>query len=128
MKKRRRSEVRHVVLGKQSIVVVPLKAEVGLHVWTLLMPWIEEIRHLNSKLSWVDYFVEISRIAEREPGTFVKLLGLLVGRTPEWIAENATAQEIVEAIPTVASVQKFGDLVRASIRLWEFIKENRLDG
>lgn len=48
------------------------------------------------------------------PGDLTRSVGLLAGVDPVWLAKNATAAELVEAIPTLDSVNDFEGLWQAA--------------
>lgn len=48
------------------------------------------------------------------PGDLTKAVGLLAGVGPVWLAKNASAAELVEAIPVLDSVNDFQALVGAA--------------
>lgn len=51
---------------------------------------------------------------EHAPGDVVEMVAIFLGREPEWVARNATAVQVVAAIPTIDAVNDLAALVRCT--------------
>jgi len=47
------------------------------------------------------------------PGDLTRIVAILVKRDPEWVAQNATPAEVVEALPVLDAVNDFAALLDA---------------
>lgn len=56
---------------------------------------------------------DLGRELQFAPGEIVTIYGLLLDRPPEWIAQEATAKELIEALPVLDKVNDIKGLLVA---------------
>lgn len=66
-----------------------------------------------------EVFFVLREKMSKAPGDIIKAVSLLAGVDPIWVAQKATAQEIVEALPVL-------DKVHDLRRLWRVVQEGRV--
>lgn len=111
-KARKSRKVLYIVLGGRRIGIERLGPEQGVELCLLVGPYIPKLRRVLKVLrkdldpqECSDRLYHIAQTMGDAPGDFLEFVGLLIGRRPEWIAENTTALELVEILPQVAEYQ-----------------------
>jgi hypothetical protein len=115
-----------VILGGERIAVSPLGLEKALELLLLLAPYLALLeRHLpviQAALWNIDgkrpdllsaVFRALAGEMQSAPGDLTRAVALLVDRDPEWVAVNALADEVVQALPVLDRVNDFGTLLQA---------------
>lgn len=115
-----------VTLGGKKIEVNPLNIRNAVELTLLMAPYwpildqhLPNLEHAlmeSDRPLLVGIFTVLRQEMAQMPGDTVKAVALLVGVEPEWIAKNATAAELVAALPTLDRVHDFG-------RLWRLLKK-----
>lgn len=107
-----------VVLGGQKIVVGPLMAVEGIELCLLLGPYlpklfktIETFVQEGKPDDKVPILHELADAMKEFPGDLMKMVGIVVNRRPEWIAQNATAEEVIGALGVIAKVINLNHIV-----------------
>lgn len=107
-------------VGGRSVELRPLPMEDGTRLLLLLLPYLMLVdRHLpaiRESLEQGDRLVmatvrAMTQDAGSMPGDITKLVALLLGVRPEWLAQAATAEEIVRALPTLDRYHRLSELV-----------------
>ena len=118
-----------VTIGGECIAVRPMGLEDALKVLLLIAPYIGALdRYLPMLAKALQEktaperrgFLKVVVTAmademEQAPGDVTKVVALLLGRDPEWVARNALPEEIVRALTTFDEANDFRSLF-ASLR------------
>jgi hypothetical protein len=114
-----------VKIGGQRVEIKPLSLQDTITLALLMMPYWpildEHLPHLEHALInkdrplLVGIFTVLRDEMRKIPGDITKAVALLAGLDAKWVAQNATAAEIVEALPALDQVHDFG-------RLWGLLR------
>lgn len=114
-----------IKIGGQRVEIEPLSLQnatalilLTVPYWPILDEHLPNLEHalINKDRSLLVGIFTVLREEMREaPGDITKAIALLSGLDAEWIARNATAAEIVEALPVLDEVHSLG-------RLWGLLK------
>jgi hypothetical protein len=115
----------HIKIGGKRVEVEPLSLQNATALILLMAPYWpildEHLPHLEDALVNKDrpLLVGILTVIRDEmrkaPGDITQAVALLAGLDAEWMAQNATAAEVVEALPVLDRVHDLG-------RLWGLLK------
>lgn len=115
----------YIKIGAQRIEVVPLSLQNATALILLMAPYWpildEHLPNLEQALINKDrplltgIFMVLRDEMRKTPGDITKAVALLTGLDAEWVARNATAAEVVEALPVLDRVHDLG-------RLWGLLK------
>lgn len=124
-----RKRKQYVTLGGQRIEVKPLTLEDSLSLFLLLSPYLPllEIYFPQIQQALKDKSGDRPRALSKifytfrdemrnSPGDLIRIMAILAGVDPVWLSQNATAQEMIEALPVLDKAHDIG-------RLWKVIKE-----
>lgn len=112
----------YVTFGGQQIEVPPLSLEGSLELILLMSPYIPLLEyHLpeiqaalkgngNRPRLLSTIFFALRREMSEAPGDITKMIALLAGIDPVWLAETATGEELVEALPVLDKAHNLGRL------------------
>jgi hypothetical protein len=114
-----------ITLGGQAVEIQPLSLQDATALVLLMVPYWpildEHLPHLEQALIdkerplLVGIFTVLREEMREAPGDITKAVSLLAGLEPDWVAKNATAAEMVEALPTLDRVHDLG-------RLWGVLR------
>lgn len=126
---------RYVTIGDQKIEVKPLTLENSLKLFLLIGPY---LAHLEDKWPLIaqalattngtrpklleTLFTQLRNDLAFAPGAIVQAFALLIDRDIGWIAERATARDLLEAWPTLDRVNDFAGLFAAVKALGVVVK------
>jgi hypothetical protein len=108
-----------VIIGGEKVPIKPLSLKAALEFILLLSPhlslierhWGEFQRALSGSGKRPQIlqaiFSALREEMQKTPGDMIKALGILLDRDPEWLAQNITAREFVEALPVLDEVNDF---------------------
>jgi len=120
MKWRRKKPPNKIKLGDQTITIKPPNVHTGIRIGMLLIPYVYRLRDLDKLIvtepspdALTEGMRAIMALMIRFPGDLTKFVGLVVGRTPRWVAENTTATQLFEALPTIVRAAEIERLVTA---------------
>lgn len=110
-----------IKIGGVEVEVKPLSLENALRLTLLLAP---HVGRIERRLPQIKQAVGNGRLLEAllkdlaqemafAPGDVVTAYGLLLDVPPEWIAQEATAKELIEALPALDRVNDFKGLFQA---------------
>jgi len=113
----------YVVFGGKQFIVSPLDLEAAAKLLWLLMPYMPFLEtHLprlqaafqgrESRVLSSLMFVLRDELRE-SPGDMIKVIALLSGTDPEWLARSATPQELIDALPVLDKVHNLGRLAQS---------------
>lgn len=115
----------HIKIGGQSVEIAPLSLQDATALILLMTPYWpildEHLPHLEQALISKDrpllvgIFMVLRDEMRKAPGDITKAVALLAGLDAEWVARNATAAEVVEALPVLDQVHDLG-------RLWGLLR------
>ena len=115
---KRRYRRKTVVLGDEIIIVNPLSLSDYMEAIILLMPYAVLYEEVSGRLAGVDDNYLVFRIIREThdhmatfPGDMTRLIGLLVNRPAHWIAENASPEQVMLALPILDEVHRFDVLL-----------------
>lgn len=95
-----------VKVGAEIIEVRPMGLENTLRFLVLIAPYLSRLRYgLGAVLRERGVYA---------PGEITLAFALLIDRDVEWVARNATARDLVEAIPVLDEINNFGSLFQAA--------------
>jgi hypothetical protein len=86
--------------------------------WPILDEHLPNIEHAlinKDRPLLVGIFTVLREEMQRTPGDITKAVALLAGLDAGWVAKNATAAEVVEALPVLDRVHDLG-------RLWGLLR------
>lgn len=86
--------------------------------WPILDEHLPNVEHAlvnRDRPLLVGIFTVLREEMRKVPGDITKVVALLAGLDAEWVARNATAAEIVEALPVLDQVHDLG-------RLWGLLR------
>jgi len=121
-----------IILGGKSIQIVGLGARDGIEFCLVVGPYLPTvgkiIREFVGEESELQEEVlrELAHSMGEFPGDLLKLVGLLVRRKPEWIAKEASAEELFETLKVlmeVSELKKIIELGRSLGLIGEGIRE-----
>jgi hypothetical protein len=115
----------YIKMGGQWVEIAPLSLQNATALILLMVPYwpildehLPNIEHalLNRDRSLLTgIFMVLREEMRKAPGDITKAVALLAGLDAEWVARNATAAEIVEALPVLDKVHDLG-------RLWGLLR------
>jgi hypothetical protein len=124
----------HVVLGGRRIVVRPMNLEHCLELALLLAPYVGAVERYLPDLRAAlkdtsgrrpDLLSAGLRVLagdmQAAPGDITRAVALLAGVDAEWLAANATAAEIVKALPVLGEANDLWALL-GELRRWGTLK------
>jgi hypothetical protein len=119
-----------VTIGDELITVRPLGIEDTIRVAMLLAPYLakfqnhlpriatavagDRLRLLGERSTLRAFVAAMMDDTDRLPGDVVKMLALFLGREPGWVAENATAHQLVAAIPAIDEANDLARLIHST--------------
>ena len=108
----------HIKIGGQRIEVAPLSLQSATALILLMAPYWptldEHLPHLEHALInrdrplLVGVFTVLRQEMRKAPGDITQAVALLADLDAEWVARNATAAEIVEALPVLDRIHDLG--------------------
>lgn len=107
-----------ISIGRVTIEVKPISLESSFRLFLLMAPHVGRVErywpHLrkaagNGALLEV-LLKELAKELQFAPGDIVTAYSILLDLPPEWIAVNASAKELIEALPALDSVNDFRGL------------------
>jgi hypothetical protein len=111
----------HIKIGGQSVEVTPLSLQNATALILLMAPYwpildehLPNLEHAminKDRPLLVGIFTVLREEMRKAPGDITRAVALLAGLDAEWVARNATAAEMVEALPVL-------DQVHDLRRLW----------
>lgn len=117
-------------VGGETIEIKPLTLENSIRLVLLMGPYISGLEarwpRLASALESTNgkrpklletIFMELRQDLTLLPGDLVTAFAICIDRPVEWVAHNATANDLVEAWPVLDAVNDFGQLWAASKHL-----------
>lgn len=132
-----------VQVGSENIAVHPLGIENTIQVAILLAPYLVNFGQHLTKITAAVVQDRLKVFGDRStlrtlveamvadldhlPGDIVKMLALFLGREPEWVARNATAHQLVAAIPVIDEANDLAKLIH-SIGMLGFIPDQPITG
>jgi hypothetical protein len=115
----------YIKLGGQRVEIAPLSLQNATGLILLLAPYwpildehLPNVEHAlinKDRPLLVGVFMVLRDEMRKAPGDITKAVALLAGLDAEWVAKNATAAEMVEALPTLDRVHDLG-------RLWGLLR------
>jgi hypothetical protein len=115
----------YIKIGGQRIEVAPLSLQDMVTLILLMTPYWpildEHLPNLEHALInkdrplLVGIFTVLRDEMRKAPGDITRAVALLAGLDAEWVARNATAAEVIEALPVLDRVHNLG-------RLWGLLK------
>ncbi len=115
----------YIKIGGQRIEIMPLSLQDATAIILLMTPYWpildEHLPNLEHALINKDrplltgIFMVLRDEMRKAPGDITKAVALLAGLDAEWVARNATAAEVVEALPVLDKVHDLG-------RLWGLLR------
>ncbi len=115
----------YIKIGSQRVEVTPLSLQDATALVLLMAPYWpildEHLPNLEHALInkdrplLVGIFTVLREEMRKAPGDITKAVALLAGLDAEWVARNATAKEVIEALPVLDRVHNLG-------RLWGLLK------
>lgn len=112
-----------VKIGTQVLEVKPLSLESSLRLILLLSPHIAQVikywPHIQTNLKSGQVgplellLKDLAKELTFAPGDITQAFALCLDVEPEFIARNATAKDLIEALPTLDKANNFIDLFRA---------------
>lgn len=121
---------RSIKLGGERIHPRPLTLEHALELALLLAPHLARIEaylpQIKTALGVTDgtrpqvlaaLFTSLRDELASTPGDMTKALALLVDRDPLWVAQNATARELVDALPVLDEINDLAGLYESAREL-----------
>lgn len=119
-----------IELGGNTVEVKPLTLENSLRLMLLLAPYIvaleykwpqikEALESTNGKRPQLlqTIFVQLRQDFAFSPDAIVQALGLLLDKDVGYIAEHATAKDLLKAWPVLDQINSFGELWEVTKRL-----------
>lgn len=113
-----------VVLGGQTIVIKPLMAVEGIRLCLLLGPYLPKLFKAAEALiqrgdpdERVNLLRELANAMGTFPGDLMRMVGIVVDRRPEWVAQNATAEEVLAALVVIAEIIDLNRVVTVGAQL-----------
>lgn len=119
-----------VQIGDEPIPVHPLGVEETIRVAILLAPYLvkfqahlpqiatavarDRLKVLGDRSTLRAFVAAMMDDVDRLPGDVVKMLALFLGCEPEWVAEHATAHQLVAAIPVIDKANDLARLIHAT--------------
>lgn len=116
-------------LGGKRVEVKPLSLEDSLSLFLLLSPYLPLLELYFPQIQMAlknksgDRPRALSKIfyifrdeMKNSPGDLVRVMAILCSVDPVWLAQNGTAQEMIEALPVLDEVHNIGGL-------WKVIRE-----
>lgn len=122
-----------VVLGGQKIAVGPLMVMEGIELCLLLGPYLPKLFKAAETLiregepeDKIPILHELVDAMKEFPGDLMKMIGIVVDRRPEWIAQNATAEEAIESLVVIAKIINLNHIITigASLGLIKFEEDD----
>jgi hypothetical protein len=108
----------YIKIGSERVEVVPLSLQNATALILLMAPYWpildEHLPHLEHALInkdrplLVGIFTVLREEMRKAPGDITRAVALLAGLDAEWVARNATATEVVEALPALDRVHVTG--------------------
>jgi len=115
----------YIKIGGQQVEVTPLSLQDATALILLMAPYWpvlnEHLPNLEHALInkdrplLVGIFMTLREEMRKAPGDITKAVALLAGLDAEWVARNATAEEVVEALSVLDRVHDLG-------RLWGILR------
>lgn len=115
----------YIKIGDQRVEIEPLSLQNSTALILLMAPYWpildEHLPNLEHALInkdrplLVGIFTVLREEMRKAPGDITKAVALLTGLDAEWVARNATAAEVVEALPVLDRVHDLG-------RLWGLLR------
>jgi hypothetical protein len=115
----RKRKIDTVSIGGEDIELKPLGLESAIELLLILAPYIPLIENAWPKFqdSLVNkngkrpellsaVFRNLAAEMQQAPGDMVKVMAILLDKPVEWIAQEATGQELLEALPTIDKVNE----------------------
>jgi hypothetical protein len=116
----------YIDIGNERLEINPLTLPQTLELILLLSPYwplleanIQDIEAAiadNNKGFLSVIFFTLRDEMKKLPGDITKLIAILIGVEPEWLARNGTAEQIIKALPTLDKAHDLG-------RLWRIMRE-----
>jgi hypothetical protein len=116
----------YIKLGGQRVEIAPLSLQNATGLILLLTPYwpildehLPNVEHAlinKDRPLLVGIFMVLRDEMRKAPGDITKAVALLAGLDAEWVAKNATAAEVVEALPVLDRVHDLG-------RLWGLLRK-----
>jgi len=120
-----RKPLPYIKIGGQRIEIAPLSLQDATALTLLMAPYWpilnEHLPNLEHALInkdqplLVGIFMVLREEMRKAPGDITKAIALLAGLDAKWVARNATAAEVVEALPVLDQVHDLG-------RLWGLLR------
>jgi hypothetical protein len=115
----------YIKIGGQQVEIEPLSLQGAVALTLLMAPYwpildehLPNIEHAlinKDRPLLVGIFTVLREEMQRTPGDITKAVALLAGLDAGWVAKNATAAEIVEALPVLDRIHDLG-------RLWGLLR------
>lgn len=113
-----------VRLGGETVGVDPLGIQAGIELCLLVAPYLPVMRSVVEVLDQegearekVTLLRGLASEMSEFPGDLVKVVGLLTGKDPGWIATNATAVELFEAMGVLNEFHQIWEMVMVGQQL-----------
>jgi hypothetical protein len=115
----------HIKIGGQRVEIAPLSLQNGTALILLMAPYwpildehLPNVEHAlinKDRPLLVGIFMVLRDEMRETPGDITRAVALLSGLDARWVAQNATAAEVVEALPVLDRVHDLG-------RLWGLLR------
>jgi hypothetical protein len=115
----------YITIGGQQVEIKPLSLQNSTALILLMAPYwpildehLPNIEHAlinKDRPLLVGIFTVLREEMRKAPGDITKAVALLAGLDAEWVARNATAAEVVEALPVLDRAHDLG-------RLWGLLR------
>lgn len=115
-----------VILGGKRITITPLTLPQAIEITLLLAPYwptldekipqIERAMVKGDKDILTHIFFAMREKMKDTPGDITKVVAILAGVDPQWLAANGTAQEVLVALPTLNKAHNLN-------RLWGIVRQ-----
>lgn len=117
--RRRKPAIRvWVTLGGQTVGVNQLGIQEGIELCLLVAPYLPVMRSVVEVLDRegeargkVTLLRELAKEMGEFPGDLIKVVGLMVGKDPNWVATNATAAELFEVLGVLNEFHRIWEMV-----------------
>ena len=118
-----------VKLGNESQPIHPIGLEDGIRLCLLIAPYYEviteQIKVLPKQGSKIPMLRSLVESMEDFPGDFIKMSGLVLGRSTDWLENNMSPSELFEVLVEVGEFVGMWELLVMGVKMNLIVNKNQ---